>query len=175
MFMNRHVPRERIEAARRIPRGLRLLPNFVSGVQQSEIAVWIAGQVSWSCSGYCGNRRETYTPGHQPIPEWGEALGRRMHESGYFKGIPDHLHLIEYNSGGGFPFHKDCEEIGAVIVGLTMGSSRVIEFRREEGPATVRVLLQPGDLYVMSGEARLAARDPVHGGRRVSRAGLPED
>ena len=89
MFMNRHVPRERIEAARRIPRGLRLLPNFVSGVQQSEIAVWIAGQVSWSCSGYCGNRRETYTPGHQPIPEWGEALGRRMHESGYFKGIPD--------------------------------------------------------------------------------------
>jgi len=133
---------------------LRLLPNFVSGVQQSEIAVWIAGQVSWSCSGYCGNRRETYTPGHQPIKEWGEALGRRMHESGYFKGIPDHFHLIEYNSGGGFPFHKDCEEIGAVIVGLTLGSSRVIEFRREEGPATVRVLLQPGDLYVMSGEAR---------------------
>jgi hypothetical protein len=25
MFMNRHVPRERIEAARRIPRGLRLI------------------------------------------------------------------------------------------------------------------------------------------------------
>ena len=73
MFMNRHVPRERIEAARRIPRGLRLPPNFVSGVQQSEIAVWIAGQVSWSCSGYCGNRREDIRAGPPADPGMGRS------------------------------------------------------------------------------------------------------
>ncbi|MBI4908195.1 MAG: alpha-ketoglutarate-dependent dioxygenase AlkB [Acidobacteria bacterium] len=160
ILRNRHVPRERIEAARRLPRGLHLLPDFVPGAQQSKLAAWIAGHVSWSCSGYCGNRRETYTPGHQPIPEWGEALGRKMHEAGFFAAVPNHLHLIEYNAGSGFPFHRDCDEIGAVIAGLTLGSSRVIEFRRDEGPATVRVLLQPGDLYVMSGEVR---RDWQHG------------
>ena len=77
-----------------------------------------------------------------------------MYEAGYFGAVPDHLHLIEYKEGGGFPFHRDCDEIGAVIAGLTLGSSRVIEYRREDGPATVRVLLRPGDLYVMSGEAR---------------------
>ena len=148
------VPSDRIEVAGRVPRGLRLLPNFVPQARQDEITAWIAAHVSWSCSGYCGNRRETFMPGHNPLPEWGEALGRRMVEAGFFEAVPDHLHLIEYNAGGGFPFHKDCDEIGAVISGLTLGSSRVIEFRREDGPATIRALLRPGDLYVMSGEAR---------------------
>src|SRR5207248_9820780 len=93
------VPMERVEARGRIPRGLRLLPDFVSGSRRDEIVAWIAGHVPWSCSGYCGNRRETFTPGHQPLPEWGEALGRRMCEAGYFSAVPDHLHLIEYNAG----------------------------------------------------------------------------
>lgn len=132
------VPSDRIEVAGRVPRGLRLLPNFVPQARQDEITAWIAAHVSWSCSGYCGNRRETFMPGHNPLPEWGEALGRRMVEAGFFEAVPDHLHLIEYNAGGGFPFHKDCDEIGAVISGLTLGSSRVIEFRREDGPATIR-------------------------------------
>jgi hypothetical protein len=148
------VPEDRIEAAGRVPRGLRLLPNFLPEAGQDEIAAWIVAHVSWSCSGYCGNRRETFMPGHKPLPGWGEALGRRMAGDGFFEAVPDHLHLIEYRAGGGFPFHRDCDEIGAVIAGLTLGSSRVIEFRRAEGPATVRVLLRPGDLYVMSGEAR---------------------
>jgi len=40
------------------------------------------------------------------------------------------------------------------VAGLTLGSSRVFEFGREKDWPTVRVLLHPGDLYVLSGEAR---------------------
>ena len=47
-----------------------------------------------------------------------------------------------------------------MVASLTLGSSRVLEFRREDAPPTVRVLLRPGDLYVMFGEVR---RDWQHG------------
>lgn len=148
------VPGDRIEAAGRVPRGLRLLPNFVPGVGQNEITDWIAAHVSWSVGTSFGNRRETFMRGRNPLPEWGVALGRRMTEAGYFEAAPNQLYLIEYKAGGGIGFHMDLEEHGEAIAGLTLGSSRVLEFRREAGPPTVRVLLRPGDLYVMSGEVR---------------------
>jgi alkylated DNA repair dioxygenase AlkB len=76
-------------------------------------------------------------------------------QAGIFDEVPNYLHLIDYKAGSGIPPHVDREELGEVVAGLTLGSSRVFEFRREEdGPPEVRVLLCPGDLYVLSGAAR---------------------
>src|SRR5437667_5270242 len=148
------VPSDLLEAAGRIPRGLRLLPEFVPPGEQDKIITWVANHVCWSVGTSYGNRRETFMQGRAPLPQWGQALGRRMREEGYLDAVPNQLYLIEYNTGSGIAFHKDLEEHGAEIAGLTLGSSRVLEFRRENEPPTVRVLLHPGDLYVMSGEAR---------------------
>ncbi|MBI4908196.1 MAG: alpha-ketoglutarate-dependent dioxygenase AlkB [Acidobacteria bacterium] len=148
------VPPARIEAAGRIPRGFLLRTNFVSPAGQDMILDWVANHVSWSVGTTYGNRRETYMKGRGPLPEWGMAIGMRMREEGYFDAVPNQLYLIEYNAGGGIAFHKDMEEHGPVIAGLTLGSSRVIEFRREREDPPVRVLLHPGDMYFMTGEAR---------------------
>jgi alkylated DNA repair dioxygenase AlkB len=164
------VPPDRIEAAARMPRGFYLLTNFAAPAEQEEITAWVAAHVSWSCGTSCGNRLETYVEAQEsvsslrspsapasarPLPGWGVALGRRMLEAGIFDEAPNYLHLIDYKPGGGIPPHVDREELGEVVAGLTLGSSRVFEFRREEdGDPEVRVLLCPGDLYVLSGAAR---------------------
>jgi hypothetical protein len=113
------VPADRIESAGRVPRGLRLLPGFVTEAGQEEIAAWIATHVSWSVGTSFGNRRETFMPGRKPLPEWGEAIGLRMLEAGFFEAAPNQLYLIQYHAGSGIPFHIDLEEHGEAIAGLT--------------------------------------------------------
>ena len=76
-----------------------------------------------------------------------------MAEAGIFDDVPDYLHLIHYKAGSGIPSHVDREIFQEVGVGLTLQSSRVMEFTRPKRPLA-RVLLLPGALYVMSGEAR---------------------
>lgn len=83
----------------------------------------------------------------------GRRDGQRLVERGIFADVPDYLHLIRYPAGNGIRAHVDREELGEVVAGLTLGSSRVMELTRP-GHATVRVLLQPGDLHVLKGEAR---------------------
>src|SRR3990172_9151315 len=158
------VPEDRLEG--RAPRGLRLLPDFVPAQEREEISAWIAANVTWSGGSFDGHRRETYIEPGRPLPEWGRALGRRMHEAGIFDGDPDYLHLITYRAGQGIDRHVDRESLGEVVAGLTLGSSRVFEFARarkrdafefalgERREASARVLLLPGDLYVISGAAR---------------------
>lgn len=131
-----------------------MLPGIVDRTRHDEIVAWIAAHVSWSCGSSNGNRLETFVEGPRPIPAWGEALGREMLAAGIFDVAPNYLHLIEYRAGSGITPHMDREELGEVVAGLTLGSSRVFEFRRKHGPAVARVLLHPGDLYVLAGPAR---------------------
>jgi alkylated DNA repair dioxygenase AlkB len=147
------IPKERLEG--RPPRGLRLLPHFVTDRECEQITAWIAERVKWSCGSFQGNRMETYVDPRRPLPEWGQALGRRMREARIFAGAPDYLHLISYTAGSGLRRHVDRDELGEVVAGLTLGSSRVFEFAREgRAEAAVRLLLMLGDLYVISGDAR---------------------
>ncbi len=145
------VPADRFEG--RPPRGLRLLPGFVSASEQEEIAAWIETHVTWSCGTSQGNRLETWVEPRRPLPDWSRVLGARMIEQGIFDEPPDYLHLIHYEAGRGIALHMDHECLGTAVAGLTLKSSRVFEFTRARHPP-VRVLLLPGDLYVIAGEAR---------------------
>ncbi len=145
------IPKERIEG--RPPPGFRLLPGFVQATEHDDIAAWIDNKVSWSCGSTQGNLLETWTKKQKPLPAWSSAIGERMVSAGIFGELPDYVHLIDYKAGGGIAMHMDHEFLGAVIAGLTLRSSRVFELtRRRRRP--VRILLMPGDLYVMTGEAR---------------------
>jgi len=145
------VPAGQIEG--RAPRGLCLLPGFVSASEREDIAAWIETHVRWSCGTSQGNRLETWVERQRPLPEWSRALGARMIEQGIFDEPPDYLHLIHYEAGRGIALHKDHEFLGTAVAGLTLKSSRVFEFKRGGRPP-VRVLLLPGDLYIIAGEAR---------------------
>ncbi len=147
------VPADRLETAGNAPRGLRVLPGFASEAEMHAITTWVDTCVRWSSGTLHGNRMQTWLATEGPLPPWGTDLGRRMVEAGIFRDLPDYLHLIHYKAGNGIPSHVDREIFQEVGVGLTLQSSRVMEFTHRKRPLA-RVLLLPGDLYVMSGEAR---------------------
>jgi len=147
------VPEDRLEG--RAPRGLRLLPDFVSPREREELAAWIVTHVSWSGGSFDGHRLETYVEPSRPMPDWARALGRRMREAGIFDADPDFFHLFSSQAGQGVGRHVDQDFVGEVVAVLTLGSSRVYEMARAgKKDASARVLLLPGDLYVISGAAR---------------------
>ena len=147
------VPPDRIETAGRAPRGLRVLPGFASEADMCAITAWVDAHVQWSSGSMHGNRMETWLESERPLPAWGIELGRRMVAAGIFHDVPDYLHLIRYKAGGGIPSHIDREIFQDVGAGLTLQSSRVMDFTHSRHPPA-RVLLLPGDVYVISGEAR---------------------
>ena len=108
----------------------------------------------------------------------GRALGARMREAGIFGGDPDYLHLFSSQAGQGIARHVDQDFVGEVVAVLTLGSSRVYEMARKgRRDASARVLLLPGDLYVISGAARHrwehgvpAAKEDQFGGRVYARS-----
>ena len=147
------VPEDRLEG--RAPRGLRLLPAFITPREREELSAWIAAHVTWSGGSFDGHRLETYVEPGRPMPEWGRALGARMREAGIFDADPDYLHLFSSQAGQGIARHVDRDFVGEVVAVLTLGSSRVYEMARKgKKDAAARVLLLPGDLYDISGRAR---------------------
>lgn len=181
------VPADRLEG--RAPRGLRLLPAFVTPRELEEIVAWIAANVSWSGGSFDGHRLESYVDPGRPLPEWARVLGRRMREAGIFEADPDFFHLFSSQAGQGIARHVDQDFAGKVVAGLTLGSNEVFELYRpgkrdaygfDVGPpkrASARVLLLPGDLYVLAGRARYgwehgvpAAAQDLFGGRAYPRS-----
>jgi hypothetical protein len=147
------VPADRLETVGKVPRGLRVLPGFASEAEMRAIATWNDTHVQWSSGTMHGNRMQTWLATESPLPPWGTELARRLVDAGIFHHFPDYLHLIHYHAGSGIPSHIDREIFQDVGVGLTLQSSRVMDFTHPRHPL-VRVLLLPGDLYVISGEAR---------------------
>jgi alkylated DNA repair dioxygenase AlkB len=147
------IPADRLETAGNAPRGLRVLPGFASEADLGAITAWVAAHVRWSGGTMHGNRMQTWLATGGPLPPWGSDLAQRMADAGIFRDAPDYLHLIHYKAGSGIPSHVDREIFQDVVAGLTLKSSRVMEFTHPTRPL-VRVLLLPGDLYVISGEAR---------------------
>ena len=114
------------------------------------------------------------------LPDWLEALAQQIHHSGYMPAQADQVIINEYLPGQGISPHIDCEPcFGDVIVSLSLGSSCIMDFTKDR--EHVSVMLEPGSLLVITGEARydwkhgIAARreDVMNGvrhprGRRLS-------
>jgi alkylated DNA repair dioxygenase AlkB len=147
------VPPDRIEASGRVPAGLRVVAGFATEPVMREIVTWVERHVHWSSGTKHGNRMETWLQSERPLPLWAAEMGTRLIDAGIFRDAPDFLHLIDYKAGSGIPPHTDRDIFQDVVAGLTLQSSRVMEFTHPKR-ARVRVLLMPGDLYVLSGEAR---------------------
>lgn len=169
----------RVDAAGPLPRGLGLIEGFVTPAEAATIEAWVDAEVAWTGGALDGNRMQTWVEPDRPLPPWGVDLADRMVLLGLFDQRPDYLHLLAYPRGSGLVSHVDAEDLGDVVVGLTLRSSRVFRFTHPRHPP-VRVLLQPGDLYVLRGAARRRWEhgvpaddvDVVHGVRHPRSDGL---
>ena len=145
------IPEPRIDATGRVPEGLELHPGFVSEGDQREILDWIRDNATWPFR-FDGTPAETLAGPN--VPEWARRLGAAIVDAGLLPVEPDYVHLVEYTPGMGLPSHVDHPTTGEIVVGVNLGSTRVLEMARLAGDDRLRLLLHPGDVYVMRGEAR---------------------
>ncbi len=114
-----------------------------------------------------GDWRE-YQP--QPMPHWLLGLATRLHQDGYFKGVPARVLINDYQPGQGIGAHKDrdVEHIKSVAI-ISLGHPIMMEFTRL-GHASRSRYLYPRSLLTMRGDAR---EKWLHGitGRKSDRVG----
>ncbi len=90
------------------------------------------------------------------LPEWLQALGRRLYEDGHMPAEPDQVIVNEYEPGQRISSHIDCEPCFAnMIVSLSLGSGCVMDFTSKLDKAKkIPVWLAPRSIIVLKDEAR---------------------
>lgn len=90
-----------------------------------------------------------------PLPDWAAQLAERLHHAGYAPSLPDQLIVNEYVPGQGIASHVDCVLcFGDTILALSLGSTCLMQFTHLASGRQEAMLLEPGSLLVLQGEAR---------------------
>ena len=172
--------------------GMTLVPDYLTPSQQADLLA-IVDQGVWLTDlkrrvqhyGYVYDyKKRQLDPSMYlgALPDWAQALAECIRLGGYAPAVPDQVIVNEYLPGQGIAAHVDCVPcFGDTILSISFGSRCVMDFTALKGNDHVEVLLQPGSLLVMRGEARYEwkhaiaprKRDLIDGqmierGRRVS-------
>lgn len=175
--------------------GLTILPGYVSTAEETALldavdsGLWLTDlQRRVQHYGWRYDYRSRSIDPSQALgalPGWAQAVAERLYRDGCAPDVPDQMIVNEYQPGQGISPHVDCVPcFGDTIISLTLGSTCVMTFDPlppVRAIEQVQFFLRPGDLLVMSGEARYRWKhgipprksDFVHGmtiprGRRVS-------
>lgn len=98
-----------------------------------------------------------------PLPAWARPLAARLAADGHMTS-PDQLIVNEYEPGQGITAHVDCVPcFGPVVCSITLGSRCVMELSAVDGEGAETLLLEPGSLLVLAGEARYKWRHAIPG------------
>jgi alkylated DNA repair dioxygenase AlkB len=146
-------------------RGLRYIPNYLSNIEQDELLQSINTQ-PWLVDlkrrvqhyGYRYDYRrsqiDTQTYLGQ-LPVWLTPLAERVHRDGLIDQVPDQVIINEYEPGQGIAAHVDSlKSFGGSVLSVSLGSPCVMIFAHPSTKEQVPLLLEPGSLLVMQGEAR---------------------
>jgi alkylated DNA repair dioxygenase AlkB len=157
-----------LEPETRAISGLQYVPNYINAAEQNELLNSIDQQV-WSIESIEFTRRlqqhgyrYDYENGFLvsssylgPLPDWVASIAKRLYGDGLITTIPDQITVNEYEPGQGLTSHVDCTTcFGDTIITLSLGSSYVMEFTHSQTKEKSEILLLPGSLLVLQGEAR---------------------
>jgi alkylated DNA repair dioxygenase AlkB len=158
--------------------GLRFMDNYISATEHEQIVHAIDNE-PWLDDlkrrvqhyGFKYNYKSRSIDHNMYIgalPAWSHQLCRRLVDDRLINYSPDQIIVNEYLPGQGIANHIDCEPcFNDTIISLSLISSCVMDIINKDYPSRrVEMLLPPGSLVVLSGEARYRW---THGiaGRRV--------
>ena len=165
--------------------GLRYVPDYLDPAEQDRLLRAVDSQ-PWSTElrrrvqhhGYRYDYRRKNVDRDQvlgPLPDWSTTLADRLLCDGHTSGPPNQLIVNEYLPGQGIAPHVDSvTAFGDRIVSVSLGSACVLTLRHDS--AEVSILLAPGSVLALSGEARYrwthgiaARRTDLVAGRRIAR------
>lgn len=130
--------------------------RITPGGHRMSVAMTHCGPPVWSLS---TAENGSAAPGWVPVPALFQQLARECAAEAGFRGFqPDTCLLNRYEPGAKLTLHQDKEErdLRQPIVSVSLGLPAVFLFGGfERGDATLRVLLEHGDVVVWGGPARL--------------------
>ena len=149
--------------------GLDHRDDFISADQESELLERLGALdlAPFRFHGWLGNRKTqsfgwrydfddaSFTPA-DPLPGW---LIPLREQAAAFAGVEPqefvHVLLARYDPGAGIGWHRD-RSVFEKVVGVSLGSSASLRFRRRKPGGFERVSLQvePRSAYLLTGEAR---------------------
>ncbi|MEW6496208.1 MAG: alpha-ketoglutarate-dependent dioxygenase AlkB [Cyanobacteriota bacterium] len=148
--------------------GLKYIPNYITIDKQNQLLDSL-DQEEWSIESIEFKRRiqqhgyrYIYKDGVLvganylgPLPEWAQSIALRLHNESLTAIVPDQLTVNDYQPGEGLTSHIDCVTcFGNTIITLSLGSAYVMEFTHSQTYEKREILLLPGSLLVLQGEAR---------------------
>ena len=145
--------------------GLNFVPAYLSSAEQAHLlaivdqGVWLTDlkrRVQHYGYVYSYKKRQLDPAMYLgALPNWAQSLAERVHGDGFAPAIPDQLIVNEYQPGQGIAPHVDCVPCFAdTILSISLGSACMIDFTPLKSSESLHMLLQPGSLLVMQGEAR---------------------
>lgn len=145
--------------------GLRYIPNFVSGHEETKLINHIDSQI-WLMD----LKRRTQHYGYKydytkkkidssaylgKIPYWLDILCYRLADQGVFISIPNQIIVNEYMPGQGIAKHVDCVScFGDTVASLSLNSTCVMQLESKTTGLAGDIPLAPLSLLVLSHEAR---------------------
>jgi alkylated DNA repair dioxygenase AlkB len=148
--------------------GITYIPNYVNVNEQNQL-LNVIDQQAWSLESVESKRRiqqHGYRYEYQNgvlvacnylgyLPEWAGSIANRLYSDRLTSNVPDQVTVNEYEPGQGLRSHVDCATcFGNTIITLSLGSTYVMEFTNSQTKETREILLVPGSLLVLQGEAR---------------------
>ena len=148
-----------------LPQGLKYLPDFISAeeadnlVRKIDTQPWcndLKRRVQHYGFRYDYKARQARAEGYLgPLPSFLQGLAEQMTHAGHFGFVPDQAIVNEYMPGQGISAHVDCRPcFGDVIASLSLLSSCVMCLENTKVSQKTDLLLEPGSLLILSGEAR---------------------
>jgi alkylated DNA repair dioxygenase AlkB len=159
--------------------GLVYVPNFIAPDVQTRLVVEIDAQ-PWMTElrrrvqhyGYRYDYRSRSVDRSMrlgKLPSWALAVVEKLQDRGLVSRPPDQLIVNEYEPGQGISNHIDCKScFDGNVASLTLGSSCVMNLTHRSTRDVVPVLLEPGSVSVLTGEARYAWMHGISGVAKVS-------
>jgi alkylated DNA repair dioxygenase AlkB len=141
--------------------GIQYVPHYIDERTQDQL-VTVVDQSPWQLSarhrvqvyGYHYNHRQRAAYRIGELPLWSVAIAERLQRDGFVPTTPNQLVANDYDPGVGIFDHVDQAVFGDVVVSVSLGSTCVMRFTQAEPEASRELLLEPGSVLVLSGEAR---------------------
>ena len=148
--------------------GLTYIPNYVDRLEQNQLLKEIDEQ-DWSIESVESTRRiqqHGYKYEYQngilvacnylgDLPDWAMRIAQQIYGDRLTEIVLDQATVNEYEPGQGLRSHIDCVTcFGDTLITLSLGSPYVMEFTHAQTQEQRELLLLPGSLLALKGEAR---------------------
>lgn len=156
------------------PEGLVYVPGFLSE-QESQLFKECVDGETWEPMGqrrilqyghvyHRGTEKVSEIVPTRPMPSWCRLLAQKIVNHEGWSAFPDQVIINEYQPGQGIGRHVDDPELfGPSVAVVSLGGPALLEFSRADSTDHNRysILLEPGSLLVLSGEARYGWRHEI--------------